>query len=112
MTLSSGILVLVLFCNSERGRSCPEYYNQLVKKLLRETWYFSKDKTFWIFFSNSNQQSTVQERGAVFSCVGCRRMDTSLFQVCDLKNFEFHLADPDLNMDTEFRSGKDTWFSF
>ena len=57
------------------------------------------------------QQGTLEMRDEVLSSVGAQDMDRSRYQVSDLEDIEFDWEEPDLNMDTVFRTGIDTPFS-
>ena len=47
----------------------------------------------------------------VFSSVGAQDLDTSSYQVSDLKDIEFNWKNSQLDMDAVFRPGIDTPFS-
>ena len=58
-----------------------------------------------------NQEGTIERREEVLSSVGAQDLDTSSYQVSDLKDIEFNWEDPHLDMDAVFRPGIDTPFS-
>ena len=60
---------------------------------------------------NSKQEGTTVILDEVFLGVGAQDMDTSRYQVSDLEDIEFDWEEPDLNIVTVFRPGRDTPFS-
>ena len=58
-----------------------------------------------------NQEGTMDMRDEVLSSVGAQDLDTSSYQVSDLKDIEFNLETLQLDMDAVFRPGIDTTFS-
>ena len=58
-----------------------------------------------------NQEGTIEMREEVLSTVGAQDLDTSSYQVCDLKDIDFNWQDSQLDMDAVFRPGIDTPFS-
>ena len=58
-----------------------------------------------------NQEGTMEMRDEVLSSVGAPDLDTSSYQVSDLKGIEFNWENSQLDMDTVFRPGIDTPFS-
>ena len=58
-----------------------------------------------------NQEGTMEMRHEVLSSVGAQDLDTSSYQVSDLKDIEFNWEDSQLDMDAVFRPGLDTHFS-
>ena len=57
------------------------------------------------------QQGTFEMREEVLSSVGPQDLDTSRYQVSDLKDIEFNWENSQLDMDALFRPGMDTPFS-
>ena len=53
----------------------------------------------------------MEMRDEVLSSVGAQDLDTSSYQVSDLKDLEFNWENSKLDMDTVFRLGIDTPFS-
>ena len=58
-----------------------------------------------------NQEGTMEMRDEVFSLVAAQDLDTSSYQVADLKDIEFNWENSQLDMDAVFRPGIDTPFS-
>ena len=58
-----------------------------------------------------NQEGTMEMRDEVLSSVGAQDLDTSNYQVSDLKDIEFNWENSQLEMDAMFRPGIDTPFS-
>ena len=58
-----------------------------------------------------NQEGTIEMRDDVLSSVGAQELDTSSYQISDLKDIEFNCENSQLDMDTVFRPGIDTPFS-
>ena len=58
-----------------------------------------------------NQQGTFEMREEVLSSVGAQDLDTSSYQVSNLKDLEFNCEKSHLDMDAVFRPGKDIPFS-
>ena len=58
-----------------------------------------------------NQEGTMEMKDEVLSSVGAQDMDTSSYQISDLKDIEFNWEDSQLDMDAVFRPGIDTPFS-
>ena len=58
-----------------------------------------------------NQEGTIEMRDEVLSSVGTQDLDTSSYQVSDLKDIAFNWESSQLDMDAVFRPGIDTPFS-
>ena len=58
-----------------------------------------------------NQEGTMEMREEVLSSVGAQDLDTSSYQVSDLKEMEFYWENSQLDMDAVFRPGIGTPFS-
>ena len=58
-----------------------------------------------------NQEGTMEMRDEVLSSVGAQDLDTSGYQVSDLKDIEFNWENDQLELDSVFRPGIDTPFS-
>ena len=58
-----------------------------------------------------NQEGTMEMRDEVLSSVGAQDLDTSSYQVSDLKDIEFNWENSQLDMDSVFRLGTYTPFS-
>ena len=58
-----------------------------------------------------NQEGTMDMRDEVLSSVGAQDLDTSSYQVSDLKDIDFNWENPQLDMDAVFRPSIDTPFS-
>ena len=58
-----------------------------------------------------NQEGTMEMRDEKLTSVGAQDLDTSSYQVSDLKDIEFNWENSQLDMDAVFRPGIDTPFS-
>ena len=58
-----------------------------------------------------NQEETMEKRDEVHSNVGAQDLDTSSYQVSDLKDIEFNWENSNFEMDAVFRPGIETPFS-
>ena len=58
-----------------------------------------------------NQEETMEMRDEVLSTVGAQDLDTSSYEVSDLKDVDFNWENSQLEMDAVFRLGIDTPFS-
>ena len=58
-----------------------------------------------------NQEGTMEMRDEVLSSVGAQDLDTSSYQVSDLRDIEFNWENPKLHMDAVFRPSIDNPFS-
>ena len=58
-----------------------------------------------------NQEGTIEMRKEVFSSAAVQELDSSSYQVSDLKDIDFNWEDSQLDMDAVFRPGIDTPFS-
>ena len=77
--------------------------------LLLSQWDFL-DTPLARFPIKQNEHGALEMLSEVLSSVGLKEMGTSVFQVCDFEDNEFHLEYLNMNMDTVFRLGIDTHF--
>ena len=60
--------------------------------------------------NSQNQERTMEMREEGLSSVGAQDLDTSSYQVSDLKNIEFNWENSQLDLDAVLRPGIDTPF--
>ena len=58
-----------------------------------------------------NQEGTMEMRDEILSIVRAQDLDTSSYQVSDLKNIDFNWEDSQLDMDAFFRPGIEPLFA-